>query len=54
MAYWVSLRPFFDMCARDMDYEGGGELRVMGWIQGAAEKQLKFAVEDILAAARVR
>ena len=53
MAKWVALRPIFGFCERDTGYKGGGGLRVLWWIQKAAENQLKFTVEAIPSAARV-
>ena len=41
---WVSLRPIFDVCARETRYEGGGKLQVMWWIQTAEEKHMKVTV----------
>ena len=54
MAEWVALRPIFDVCARETDYEVGGRLRVPWWRQATAHKQLKVTVEGIFAAARVQ
>ena len=54
VAEWVALRPIFDICAREMGYEGGGRLWVPWWRQAAAEKQLKVTVEAVWEAARVR
>ena len=54
MVEWVSLRHIFDICAREMGYEGGDRLRVPWWRQAAAHNQMKVTVESILAAARVR
>ena len=54
MAEWVATRPIFDVCARDIGYEGGGEIWVLWWRQKAAEDQLRVTVEAISAAARVR
>ena len=45
---WVALRPIFNVCARETGYEGGGNLRVPWQRQEAAEKQLKFKLEEIL------
>ena len=45
---WVALRPRFNVCARETGYEGGGNLRVPWQRQEAAEKQLKFKLEEIL------
>ena len=51
---WVSLRPIFDVFARDTGYEGGGRLRVPWRRQEAADNQLKVTLEVISEAARVR
>ena len=53
MAEWVSLRPIFDVCARETGYEGGERLQVPWWKQVAEHKQNKIMVEAILTAARV-
>ena len=54
MAEWVALRPIFDVCEREMGYEGGGKLQVQWWRQAAADNHLKVTVEEILVATRVR
>ena len=54
VAEWVSLRPIFDVFARDTGYEGGGRLRVPWRRQEAADNQLKVTLEVISEAARVR
>ena len=51
---WVSLRPIFDVFARDTGYEGGGRLRVPWRRKEAADNQLKVTLEVISEAARVR
>ena len=53
MAEWVSLRPIFDVCARETGYEGGERLQVPWWRQVAKHKKMKVTVASILAAARV-
>ena len=53
VAEWGTTRPIFDVCAREMGYNGGGRLRVMWWRQKAVEDKLRVTVEAILAAARV-
>ena len=53
-AEWVDLQPIFDVCTREMVYEGGGKLWVPWWRQVAAEKQPRVRLEDILSAARER
>ena len=53
MAVWVDLRPIFEVCALETDYEGGGRLQVLWWSQAAAEKHLKFTAESILLESRV-
>ena len=50
----MDLRPIFDIFARDTGYEGEYRLWVPWWMQVAAHNQMKFMVEEILAAARVR
>ena len=52
MLEWLDIWPIFNVCAREAGYKGGGKLRVPWWRQAAAEKQLRFTVEDILVAAR--
>ena len=54
MAEWVSTRPIFDVCTRETGFEGGGRIRVPWWRQNSAEGQLRFMVESILSASRVR
>ena len=49
---WVALQPIFDVCVRDMGYEGGGKLQVAWLRHESAEKQPKVTAEDILAAER--
>ena len=51
VAEWVALRPISGVCSKETGYRGGGGVRVLWWRQEAAEKQLKFTVEAILAAA---
>ena len=33
VAEWVSLRPIFDVCARDVGYEGGGDYVCRGGVR---------------------
>ena len=54
VAEWVAIRPIFDVCARETGYEGGGRLQVPWWRQKAATNQMRFMVEEILAAERER
>ena len=54
VAEWVSLWPIIDVFTRETGYEGGGRLWVLWQMQETVENQLKVAVEEILAAARVR
>ena len=51
---WKYLRPIFDICVREIGYEGERKLRVPWWRQVAAEKQKKVTVEYILTASRLR
>ena len=46
VAYWVALRPLFDICARETGYEGGGRRRKAWWRQEATEKHLRATLED--------
>ena len=54
VAYWIALRPIFEVCANETVYKGGGRLWEPWWWQVAAEKQLRFTLEEILAAERER
>ena len=54
MTEWVSTRTIFDVCAREMEYKGGGRLRVPWFSQKAAKYHLRVTVEAILAATRLR
>ena len=47
LAEWVSTRPIFDVCERDIGFEGGRRLRVQWWRQKAAEDQIRVTVEEI-------
>ena len=47
MVKWVALRPIFEVCTREIGYEGGGKLRVPWWRQAIAEKNMKVTEEDI-------
>ena len=51
---WVSIRPIFDVCTREMGYEGRGILQVSWRMQKVEEDNLRVTVEAILAAVRVR
>ena len=51
---WVALHHIFGVCAEDMGYEGGGDLRVPWWTQAAEEKHLRVTLEEISVAARER
>ena len=54
MAEWVALQPIFRVCAGETVYEGGGRLRLPWWKQESEEKQVKVAVEAVLAVSRLR
>ena len=54
VAEWVVLRPIFGVHARKTGYEGRGKLRMRWWRQEEEEKQIKFTVEELSAAAKVR
>ena len=54
MVEWVTLWPIFDVCEKDMGYEGGGELQMQWRRQVSEDNQLKSTVEEILVATRVR
>ena len=51
---WVTLRPIFEVCARETGYDGGGKLREPWWRQAAAEKQLRVTLKYFLSAATER
>ena len=48
VAKWVALRPIIEVCAGNTGYEGGGLRREEWWNQGAAYKQLRATLEEIL------
>ena len=50
----MDLRPIFEVCAKEMGYEGGGKLRNPWWRQEAAEQQLEAMLKNMLAAAGER
>ena len=54
VAEWVTLRPIFDVCARETGYEGGRRLQLPWRRQDIAENQLNITVEAIFSAARVQ
>ena len=54
VAEWVATRNIFDVCVIETGYKGGRRLRLPWWRQEAAENHLRFIVEAILEAARVR
>ena len=49
----MALRPIYEVFERESGYDGGGRRREQWWRQTAARKQLRAALEVILAAARV-
>ena len=51
---WVSLRPIFEVCAKETGYEGGGKLHELWWRQEAEDQQLGATLKNISAAARER
>ena len=53
VADWVAIRPIFEVCAKETEYEGGGRLREPWWWQADAEQQLKATLKEILEEARV-
>ena len=53
VAKWLATQTIFDVCAREMGYEGGGRLRLPWWRQKAADNEMMFTVEAILTASRV-
>ena len=54
VAEWVTLRPIYEICNREMGYEGGGMRRDTWWRKTAAWKQMRATLENILVAARVQ
>ena len=42
VAEWEALKPIFDVCAREMGYEGRGRLRVPWWSHDAAVTDLGY------------
>ena len=51
---WVTTWHIFDICTQEIGYKGGDRLLVPWWRQKSAEDHLRFTVEAILAAAKVR
>ena len=51
VAKWVALWPIFEVYAKDMGYEGGGELCEPWWRHAAAEQQLEAKLKNISAGA---
>ena len=47
VAEWVSLRTIFEVCTKDMGYEGGGRVREQWWRQTAAERHMKTMLKEI-------
>ena len=50
----LELRPTNEVYNRETGYEGGGRRRELWWRKLADHKQMRFILEDILAAARAR
>ena len=46
----VSLRSIFEVCAKKMGNEGGGQLREQWWRQTDVEREMKTTIKEILAA----
>ena len=52
MAEWVALQPIFEVCVNGTGYEGRGR-HCETWRRKAADnKQMRYTLEDVLAAAR--
>ena len=47
MENWVVLRPTFEVCAREMGYDGGGHRRNAWWRQDALDTQNRENLEEI-------
>ena len=48
----MELRPIFDVCAREMGYEGEGTTRVAWWHQEGTGTQLRATLEGIFGESR--
>ena len=54
VSQWVALRPLFDVCAREIWYEGRAHKREAWWRQEATKKQLRSTMASSREAQRRR
>ena len=49
---WVTLKPIYEVCYREIGYGGGGRHRETWWKKITDQKQLVGKLEEVLEAAR--